>query len=279
MRLSIQHTTVYRYTEPTRRVLQLLRVTPQSFVGQTVLDWRIDVDSDVRLRESRDGYGNTIHMLYVDRPLQLLTISVTGRVLTEDRHGLVEGMPYELPSEVFCRSTPLTSAGEALAWFAASIDEEGGSTIDKLHRLNARLYGRMRFDAEATEVETGAEEAFAAGHGVCQDFAHIFIAAARQLGIPARYVSGHLFRRDGAHMQEAAHAWAEAHVEDLGWVAFDPANGISADDAYVRVACGVDYRDAAPLAGARSGGGSEALNVEVLVRDAARGQMQVQTQS
>jgi transglutaminase-like putative cysteine protease len=279
MRLSIQHTTVYRYSEPTRRVLQLLRVAPQSFAGQTVLDWRIDVDSDVRLRESRDGYGNVMHMLYVDRPLQLLTIAVTGRVLTQDRHGLVHGLPHELPAEVFCRTTPLTLAGEALQWLAASIDEEGGPTLDKLHRLNRQLFERMRFDTEATAVETKADEAYAAGHGVCQDFAHIFIAVARQLGIPARYISGHLFRRDGAHIQEAAHAWVEAHVDDLGWVAFDPANGISADDAYVRVACGLDYRDAAPLAGARSGGGSEALNVEVLVRDAGRAQMQVQTQS
>ena len=104
----------------------------------------------------------------------------------------------------------------------------------------------------------------------------MFIAVARELGIPARYISGHLFRRDGAHVQEAAHAWAEAWVGDLGWVAFDPANGISADDAYIRVACGLDYRDAAPVAGARSGGGAEHLAVEVAVNDT---QAQSQSQS
>jgi transglutaminase-like putative cysteine protease len=278
MRLSIHYTTLYRYSEPIRSVIQLLRVTPQSFAGQTVLDWRVDVDCDARLREGRDGYGNVTHMLYVDRPVQRLCISVRGRVLTEDQAGVIRGLPSDLPPEVFARTTPLTEAGDALDWFAATIDEGGGSTLDRLHRLNAQLHGRMRFDTCATEVETRADAAFIAGHGVCQDFAHIFIASARRMGVPARYVSGHLFRRDGVHVQEASHAWAEGWVEGLGWVAFDPTNGISPDDAYVRVACGLDYRDAAPIAGARSGGGTEELSVEVEVRE-ARTQAQSQSQN
>jgi len=222
------------------------------------------------------GYGNITHMLYIDRPIDLLTITVSGRVLTEDRAGIVQGLPAELPGEVFLRSTDLTEAGDALQWLASTVDEQGGAPLDKLHRLAESLSRRMRFDTEATAVETTAEEAYAAGHGVCQDFAHMFIAAARRLEIPARYISGHLFRRDGAHVQEASHAWAEAFVAELGWVAFDAANGICADDAYVRVACGLDYRDAAPVAGARSGGGMEALSVEVHVRD---GRVQGQTQA
>jgi transglutaminase-like putative cysteine protease len=278
MRLSVHYTTVYRYSEPTRRVLQLLRVTPLSFTGQNVLDWRIDVDSDAHLRESRDGYGNITYMLYVDRPIQTLTVTVSGRVLTQDTAGLIQGLPSDLPPNVFLRCTPLTEAGEALQWLASTAAEQGGTALDRMHRLSAGLYERMRFDSDATGVGTRAEEAYTAGHGVCQDFAHIFIAAARAMGVPARYVSGHLFRRDGAHVQPAAHAWAEAWVEHLGWVAFDPANGISTDDAYVRVASGLDYQDAAPVAGARSGGGTEALSVEVQVRE-ARFQSQMQTQN
>jgi transglutaminase-like putative cysteine protease len=278
MRLSVQYTTLYRYSEPTRSVIQLLRVTPRSFGAQTVLDWRVDVDCDARLHEGRDGYGNATHMLYVDRPVQRLCISVSGRVLTEDQAGVVRGLPSDLPPQVFTRVTPLTEAGEALDWFAANVAEAGGTPLERLHRLNREIHGRMGFTPGSTAVETRADEAFVAGHGVCQDFVHIFIAAARRLAVPARYVSGHLFRRDGVHVQEAAHAWAEAWVDDLGWVAFDPANGISTDDAYVRVACGLDYRDAAPLAGARSGGGTEELTVEVEVRE-ARGQQQSQLQS
>ena len=278
MRLAVHYSTTYTYAEPVRRVIQLLRVEPLSFAGQSVLDWRIDVDCDARLREGRDGYGNVTHMLYVDSPVQSLTLSIAGRVLTEDKHGIVQGLPHDLPPEIFLRSTPLTGPGPAIGALLAACDG-GRSTIERLHRLTQTLHANLRFDTRATAVETPAEEAAAEGHGVCQDFAHIFIAAARLSGIPARYVSGHLFRRDGRHDQQAAHAWAEAWVEDLVWVAFDPVNGISTDDAYLRVACGLDYRDAAPIAGARSGGGVEQLRVEVRVSDAAAGPNQSQWQA
>src|SRR3954465_14665978 len=278
MQLSVRHVTTYSYAQPARGIIQLLRATPTSFVGQNVLDWRIDVDSDARLREGRDGYGNVTHMLYVDKPVRKLSVSVTGRVLTEDRAGIVAGLPYDLPPQVFHRSTPLTEAGPAITALARSILGGPDPGLGRLHNLNARLYETMRFDTEATEADTSAEAAAAAGHGVCQGFPHMFISAARLMAIPARYVSGHLFRRDGAHAQEAAHAWAECWVGDLGWVAFDPTNGISADDAYVRVACGLDYRDAAPVAGTRSGGGAEDLAVEVSVSEAAQ-QAQFQAQS
>jgi transglutaminase-like putative cysteine protease len=275
MRLSVRHATVYRYAEPVRSVIQLLRMTPSSFASQTVLDWRLDVDCDARVREGRDGYGNIIHMLYVDRPIHDLRVTVTGRVLTEDEMGVVRNLPIDLPPHVFLRPTRLTEAGGAIADFADEAEAAGKVVLDRLHYMSSELHRRLRFDTAATVVETRAEEALAAGHGVCQDFSHIFIGGARRLGIPARYVSGHLFCRDGAHRQEAAHAWAEAWVHDLGWVAFDPANGKCPDDAYIRVACGLDYRDAAPIAGARRGGGAEELSVEVAVRE-SQAQWQVQ---
>lgn len=277
MQLNVHYATTYHYAQAARRVIQLLKVTPESFSGQTVLDWDIAVDVDAQLREGRDGYGNVTHMLYVNKPIEALTIAVAGRVLTEDKAGVVHGLPHDLPPPVFLRETPLTAAGPALTALAETIGA-AGSALDQLHRLAARLHDSMRFDTEATAVETEAEQAAAEGHGVCQDFAHMFIGAARRLGIPARYVSGHLYRRDGAIEQPAAHAWAEGYVEHLGWTAFDPVNGISADDAYLRVACGLDYRDAAPIVGARSGGGAETMSVEVRV-GRTQGEAQTQTQS
>ena len=276
MQLQIHYSTSYLYAPAARSVTQLLRVTPLSFAGQTVLDWRIDVNCDAQLREGRDGYGNVTHMLYVDEPIEHLAVAIAGHVLTEDRHGVIQGLPHDLPPQVFLRETALSAAGPALAALADQVAAGKGGPLDRLHRLAACLHRDMRFDTEATQVETTAEQAAAEGHGVCQDFTHIFIGVARRLGIPARYVSGHLYRRDGAHAQEAGHAWAEGWVEHLGWVAFDPVNGISADDAYVRVACGLDYRDAAPVAGVHSGGGGEEMRVEVHVGDAAR---QAQSQS
>ena len=170
-------------------------------------------------------------------------------MLTEDRHGIVQGLPHDLPPEIFLRATALTAPGPAIADARRKAAPGRAARSNGCTASPAGCTTACAFDTQATGVETTAEQACAEGHGVCQDFAHIFIAAARAGGVPARYVSGHLFRRDGQHGQEAGHAWAEAWVEDLGWVAFDPLNGISTDDAYVRVACGLDYRDAAPIVG------------------------------
>jgi len=104
--------------------------------------------------------------------------------------------------------------------------------------------------------------------GVCQDHAQIMITAARELGHPARYVSGYLMMTDRID-QDATHAWAEVHMDDIGWVGFDVSNGYSPDERYVRVATGLDYRDAAPISGLRidnSAGGNETMQVSIQVQ-------------
>jgi transglutaminase-like putative cysteine protease len=128
----------------------------------------------------------------------------------------------------------------------------------------AAIHGRVAYTIGATDSTTVAEDALLQGSGVCQDHSHIFIAVSRLLGFPARYVSGYLMMNDRLD-QVATHAWAEAHVDNLGWVAFDVANGISADERYVRVATGRDYRDAMPVAGIRLGKAQEQLAVHITV--------------
>src|ERR1051326_4848730 len=134
----------------------------------------------------------------------------------------------------------------------------------------------MTFDPDPTHAATTAAEAFALKRGVCQDLTHIFLAGARSIRLPARYSGGYFHRNDGIIDQEAGHAWAEAFVPALGWVAFDPTNGISATDAHVRVAVGLDYLGAAPVRGTRFGGGGEALDVAVRVSEVG-GQRQSQS--
>jgi transglutaminase-like putative cysteine protease len=128
----------------------------------------------------------------------------------------------------------------------------------------------MTFDADPTHTGTSAAESYAMKRGVCQDYAHIFISCARKAGIPARFVAGHFLRADGVIHQQAGHAWAEACIPDLGWIGFDPANGICTTDAHVRVAIGLDYLGAAPVRGTRYGGGLETMNVAVTVDQAGR---------
>jgi transglutaminase-like putative cysteine protease len=116
-----------------------------------------------------------------------------------------------------------------------------------------------------TNLLPTASEAFSLKRGVCRDLCHIFLAAARHLGIPARYVAGYLHMADGTVEQEAGHAWAEAFIADIGWVGFDPANAICPTEAYVRVAIGLDSIGPAPVRGTRFGAGRENLDVTITV--------------
>ena len=140
----------------------------------------------------------------------------------------------------------------------------GRSALEGLHSLMTEIHARVAYEIGATHAHTTAAEAFADGRGVCQDHAHIFLAAARSAGIPARYVTGYLVTGMGAS-STAAHAWAEALVPDLGWVGFDPANAKSPTDNYVRVAAGLDAAGVAPIRGSRRGGDAERMRVEVRV--------------
>jgi len=269
MRIRLSHETVYRYEQPPKSVIQTLRMTPRNHDGQYVVDWRIDVSADCRLSAHEDAFGNLTHAFTAEGPLESLRLLVEGEVETQDTGGLVAGTIEHFPPSLYLRPTPLTAPDAAIAALAREARQEAGpDALTFLHALLARLHGEITFDTDPTHAATTAAEAFALKRGVCQDLTHIFIAAARESGFPARYIGGYFHRSDGVVRQEAGHAWAEAFIEGLGWVAFDPANGICATDAHVRVAAGLDYLGAAPVRGTRYGGGAETLAVDVLVKQA-----------
>ncbi len=275
MRLRISHATTYRYDTPPGSVIQLLRKTPRNHDGQYVLHWRLDLSQDCQLHQHEDAFGNITHSFTAEGPFDELTVSVEGEVDTADTQGLVTGAVERFPPQLYLRETALTEADAAIADFAETARAANGKdTLTLLHALLTALNSEIAFDTDPTQAATTAAEAFSLRRGVCQDLTHIFIAAARRLGIPARYIGGHFHRADGVTAQEAGHAWAEAYVEDLGWVGFDPTNGICATDAHVRVAVGLDYLGAAPVRGTRRGGSGEHLKVAVHV-----GQAQRQSQS
>lgn len=261
MRVRVDHRTSYRYDAPASGLVQVLRLRPSDHDGQHVLDWRIDADVNGTMRECRDAFGNRVATFYADGPVSALTIRVAGEADIHDTAGVIRAAE-PLPAPVYLRTTALTAPTPEIAALAQRFAAE--PPLPALHALNGALHAELRFEVGTTDSATTAGAALSAGHGVCQDFAHIFVSAARQLAIPARYVSGHLVRPQLENSaQDAAHAWAEALVPDLGWVAFDPANGVSANDHYLRVAVGLDYLDAAPIRGARRGGGNERMEVAV----------------
>lgn len=273
MRIRISHATIYHYDTPPTSVTQMLRLTPRNHDGQYVANWRIDVSQDCLLHQHDDAFGNVTHSFTAEGPFDTLTVAVEGEVDTQDTHGVLSGEIERFPPSLFLRETALTEPDSAIVELAQAAHAKG-DTLTTLHRLLSALNAEMTFDPVPTQTGTTAAEAFGLHRGVCQDITHIFIAAARQLGIPARYVGGHFYRADGAMTQDAGHAWAEAYVEKLGWVGFDPTNGISTTDAHVRVAVGLDYLGAAPVRGTRYGGTGETLKVAVQVEQA---RLQTQT--
>jgi transglutaminase-like putative cysteine protease len=271
MRIRIFHETVYRYDTPAKSAIEILRLTPRNHDGQYIVRWRLELNVDCRLDPFEDAFGNLAHSFTVDGPLSELVIRVDGEVETQDAAGVINGTMERFPPSLYLRETPLTAPDAAIAAFAEqTLSGAGGDPLATLHALTVRIYDEFVFDPDPTQPAMSAAESFAQKRGVCQDYAQIFIAAARHLGIPARYVSGYFLRVDGVTAQEAGHAWAEAYLPKLGWVAFDPANGISATAAHVRVAIGLDSLAAAPVRGTRTGGEGEKLSVAVHVDQAGR---------
>jgi transglutaminase-like putative cysteine protease len=262
MRLKITHRTEYRYDAPVPYALQRLRLVPYGGPTQTIKAWSLTIEGAREEVCFTDHFGNDTRLVSVEGEPHVISVEASGEVETHDTAGVMGAHRGFAPLWLFSAETRLTAAGEGIRGLAGQIAP--GPEIERLHRLMAVILERVTYTIGATDSGTSAEEALSQGSGVCQDHSHIFISAARLLGFPARYVSGYLMMNHSLE-QAASHAWAEAHVDNLGWVAFDVANGISADERYVRVATGRDYRDAMPISGIRMGRGEEQLAVRITV--------------
>ncbi len=263
MRLTISHLTEYRIEHPGHFVLQEVRLTPPSSDGQQVEGWRVWLEGGSVEAAFDDQHGNRTLLFSRDGAAGPLRLRAEGVVVTEDRAGVAGPHRGFAPLWLFLRETALTAASDRVRALAAGVPPS--DNLARLHALSSAVADAVRYDRNADPLMT-AEAALEAGRGVCQDQAHVFIAAARLLRIPARYVSAYLCTDDVGPTQ-ASHAFAEAHVEGLGWVGFDPANRQSPDARYVRIATGLDYHEAAPVRGLRIGaGGGEQLAVNVQVQ-------------
>lgn len=262
MRLKISHRTVYTYDAPVSYALQRLRLVPLDCSSQTVHGWMLEVAGASEEVRFLDQFGNDTRLVSVSGAPHTIEIMAHGEVEVRDTTGVVGVHTGFAPLWFFQQHTGLTGAGQRIDKLAAGLGD--GTALERLHRLSAAIRDAVSYTTGATHAATTAEEAMALGAGVCQDHSHVFLAAARRLGFPARYVSGYLMLDDRTE-QVATHAWAEAHVEGLGWVAFDVSNGISPDERYVRLATGRDYRDAMPVSGIRMGEAEERLEVHITV--------------
>lgn len=263
MKLTISHTTRYSYDAPVDYALQQVRLSPQSTPQQNVLSWALEIDGGQVETSYTDHHGTHVDLVSVTRGGTGIAITAIGEVETTDTAGVAGKASGSPPVWLYLGQTDRTTPGPLIKALASQLHDTD-DVLAGLHALSTSILIAAPYTIGSTYSETTAEEALAGRSGVCQDHAQIFISAARCAGVPARYVSGYLMMNDRIE-QEASHAWAEAHVDGLGWVGFDISNGISPDERYVKLANGLDYRQAAPISGLRLGDASESMIVSLQI--------------
>lgn len=265
MRLKISHLTRYQYDAPVHYALQQIRLTPKSRAGQTVIDWQTSLEGGCKELEFEDQHNNHVLLVSVKDGQSEISVRCEGEVETTDTSGIVGEHGGYAPLWYFKRPTPLTRPGPNLRNLVKALGNDFDGDIARMHALSGIISKTVIYETGNTQSETTAEEALSNSRGVCQDHAHIFLAAARLMDFPARYVSGYLMMDDRVQ-QDASHAWAEVYVQGIGWTGFDVSNDISPDERYVRVATGLDYKEAAPISGLRFGDSRESMIVTLQVQ-------------
>lgn len=286
----IRHTTTVTYANPVRLARFNLRLRPAPWPGQTVSRYRLTVDPEPWMIEDDSGpFRVNRSRLIIREPIDRLTVESGFRVDVAPTVLDVIGQPAPTIAEVAARAAAhrdLSAMGpasyiypsllapiapEIVSWAASFLSPRAGVVEGALALMHA-IHDEFTYDGSATTAETPPEVAFRARHGVCQDFAHVMIAAARGHGLPAAYVSGYLRtlpppgrpRLVGA---DATHAWAALWCGDaLGWVGFDPTNAVLTSSDHIFTAMGRDYADVAPMDGVFHGSGAQKVAVSVDVR-------------
>jgi transglutaminase-like putative cysteine protease len=260
MRLSVEHTTTFSYDAPIVEASTELRLQPLDTGGQRCLSFRLETEPrGVRIHAFLDHAGNAVGHLDVLEPHDRLTVRATSDVITSP---LVDpGPPTLLELHEYLEPTPYATLGAPLLAPAAT----SSGAADRAYALMEEVASRLTYEKGATSVQTAAPDVLALGRGVCQDFAHVLIAACRLDGIPARYVSGYLHDDALENGHGESHAWVDVFDGDRGWISLDPTHRREQDESYVRVAVGRDYADVPPTRGVFKGNANETLSVKVVV--------------
>lgn len=282
---AIQHQTRYRYSASVSESVMEARMKPRNDTGQTCHSFQLAVSPRAQVHHYSDHMGNEIHWFNIPNRQGQLVMRANS---------LVEVLPWD-PGQLIPDDAAWTALdqlakdpaywdwlapshfavqSESLRLFAQSEGiQRKRDPLRVLYAINQSIYDAFEYVPASTDVDSPIDVALTARRGVCQDYTHIFIALARSLGIPCRYVSGYLFHREDRQdrsAQDATHAWAEAFLPDHGWIGFDPTNNLVAQGRHIRVAIGRDYADVPPTKGVYRGDADSDLDVGVQVTLAER---------
>jgi transglutaminase-like putative cysteine protease len=266
MRLEIVHSTRYRYSGPIAETVMEVRLRPMDGNGQRCLDFKLELSHGIKPKQYVDGFGNHVHYFNLVRPHAGL--SLVSRSTVETGLGPDEGAGEELVHDFLRFRSPVKDVEgvRELARRHAVADLSSAPAVEHaLDELTHTISREFTYDRTVTNVYSAVDDVLALRAGVCQDFAHLFIAAARTMGVPARYVSGYI-HFPGERASTASHAWAEAWVAGRGWIGFDATHPVRTTPHHVRLAVGRDYTDAAPTRGVYVGSAASAMTISVKTR-------------
>jgi transglutaminase-like putative cysteine protease len=289
----IRHVTTYRYDAPVSAARCTLRLLPSDDAGQRVFDSGLEVaPQPASIIQRTDFFGTRIAHVTIASTHRELRITAMSRVEVERRATPAGELTPEwedvrqkafasselgptAPAHFLYPSRLVPMHGPATAYAKESF-QHGRPIVEAASELMTRIRNDFKYDPKATAVSTPLSEAFESRGGVCQDFAHIMIAALRGLGLPAAYVSGYIRtippagkpRLVGA---DASHAWVSLWCgEAFGWLDFDPTNALMAGNDHIVIARGRDYADVSPIDGVILASGNQTLSVSVDVAPSQR---------
>ena len=268
MKLEIVHSTQFRYTGPIAESVMEVRLQPMNGAGQRCLDFALEVSSGIKPRSYTDGYGNHVHYFNLVKPHTGLSITSRSTVETGLAHGPEPG--EELVQDFLRFRSPVKDVPgvRELASERAIADSTSAQATERaLDDLTLAISRDFAYDRAVTNVYSSVDEVLELRAGVCQDFAHLFIAVARAMGVPARYVSGYIHLPGDKGATTASHAWGEAWVPGKGWIGYDATRPVRTSEHHVRLAVGRDYTDAAPTRGIYIGSATGSMKVSVRTRE------------
>ncbi len=277
---SVRHLTRFRYSQPITASIMETRMHPRSDSHQHCLTFSLSVSPRCRVFTYRDHQGNNVQ--HFDIPGEHNQLVIVAESVVEQQ--VLPDVPHFLSPDAWDALDDLVDSGDYWEMLLPSqfavetpalilLAEQMGVTrrddpLMLVRELNQRLYDYFVYVPRSTRVDSPIDEAIVSGQGVCQDFAHTMIALLRHVRIPARYVSGYLYRSREDHDRstpDATHAWVEALMPHLGWVGFDPTNNLVARHRHIRTAVGRDYADVPPTHGIYRGRTDSELYVAVQV--------------
>ncbi|MEM7619283.1 MAG: transglutaminase family protein [Pseudomonadota bacterium] len=250
MLLNIDHKIQYHYDGNLDLVALNIRLFPSQFALQNIVSWRLHVNGCQIKNIARAPFGNQ-HALWISRDEKnTLEIIAKGEIRTRDHAGVLSGFKDYTQSAVFLRQTKLTRVSEEVLDFVSSPNAK--DPLDIMHGLSEKIHQTFEFNDEQKNSDLTATQILQQDKGNAQDYAHLFVAAARALNYPARCVIGYLCSSEkdndkAQNNKNSLHTWAEAKVPSIGWVGFDSVYNMCPTDRYIRLTCGLDVSDAAIL--------------------------------